>query len=198
MKAVQILRFLKLLFWGAWLIRRIWDSGFEEMSGVRTAPADTCVFLEVKKTRKNIQTSSLTPQNGLTEVGRIDAFLALFPEELRLLGLSSPLPNGIEGWGLKGVKFPQVYQESLMKEINALAEGKAAVWAGVYWNPLGLLWRIQIKALLEACGKFHGSALKCFCPHWCAPGHLQGFFYSLFLQTEVFPRPGHCWVNRRI
>lgn len=67
------------------------------MSGVRTAPADTCVFLEVKKTRKNIQTSSLTPQNGLTEVGRIDAFLALFPEELRLLGLSSPLPNGIEG-----------------------------------------------------------------------------------------------------
>lgn len=52
------------------------------------------------------------------EVGRIGAFLALFPEELRLLGLSSPVPNGIEGWGLKSVKFPQVYQESFMKEIQ--------------------------------------------------------------------------------
>lgn len=47
--------------------------------------------------RKNTQTSSVTPQNALTEVRRIDAFLALFPEELRLLGLSSLVPNGIQG-----------------------------------------------------------------------------------------------------
>lgn len=64
------------------------------------------------------------------------------------------------------------------------------------WCLLGFLWRIQIKASLEACRKLHGSALKCFCPHWRAPGHFQSLFYLLFLRAEVFPRPG--WVNRRI
>lgn len=102
---MQILKLLKLMFLGAWLIRRIW--GFRHdiywgsmcMSEINLMANRYQFILRSEKTRKDIKTSSLTPQNGLClrVVGRIIAFLAMFLEEMRLMWLYCPVPNVMEG-----------------------------------------------------------------------------------------------------
>lgn len=175
-----------------------------------TSVASRCQFIPgSEKPRKNIETSSLSPQNGLylTVVGRIIAFLAMFLEEMRLMWLSCPVPNVLEGQGLKDTKFPQVYQESASSHCNfflsqgiysfisfvssCLLDTWESIWIVVKDSNQCFIWSLhemQISVLMEV------LALKCFCNHlcvcMCTLPRLILFF--IFINCEAFCRPGHC------
>lgn len=197
---LQILKLLKLMVLWAWLKRSIWNfCHAEEVCAwwKWTSVASRCQFIlrtgeRGERKKENIKLSHSSVWLVFNGCGENYCIYVIYPAQF-LMWWKSKVSKVLSSQSITGKVYPH---EGNRPRVDDTAEEKVAVWTCIYrtsGNSFVLLYRIQMKALFEACIKCKFQGLwKCLL--WSVSAvarvYVHVHFQEVIINYEPFCRPG--------